>query len=164
LEGLGLNTTIIPIRRFFFVAGDFDLLGDPIPEGFGRRGRPPHLVTEEKRNKVMLLCALDWSSEKIAQALGITPPTLRKNYFRELRSRLDARARLEASLLAGAFGQAAKGNVGAMKLIDERLRRHDLQRAAPVPTAKAEKLGKKEAALAKAKAGPTSSTWRGLVN
>src|SRR5690606_34346331 len=46
---------------FFLMAQDFDLLGDPIPKGFGKRGRPPHVPNDEKRKLVMMLQALDWS-------------------------------------------------------------------------------------------------------
>lgn len=130
---------------------DFDLLGDPIPEGFGKRGRPPHVVTEEKRNKVMLLQAFGWSLEKIAAALSISPPTLRKNYFRELRAREEARAVLEGTTLSSLWNQASSGNVAAIKEMLKRLDKHDLQTfTAKVaqPGGKPDKevrLGKKEA-------------------
>jgi predicted transcriptional regulator len=108
---------------------DFDLLGDAIPEGFDtdrRRGRPPHLVTEEKRRKVMVLAAFDRNEEQIAAALSITPPTLRKHYFRELRSRLEARQRLEGKLLAALLTEVDKGNVSAIDKLFKRLDKHDL--------------------------------------
>ncbi len=60
----------------------FDLLGDPIPENRGRRGRPPHISTERNRYNIKLLLALWWTSTRIAQALRITRATLRKYYFR----------------------------------------------------------------------------------
>lgn len=44
------------------ILGRFDLLGDPIPEGFGKRGRPEHIPTVENRNKVRLLLALGWAA------------------------------------------------------------------------------------------------------
>ncbi len=84
---------------------NFDLFGDPIPENHGKRGRPPHMVTQENRNKVMMLLALGRSNERIAAALGITAPTLRKNYFRELKGRLDARERLDAALAMKLWSQ-----------------------------------------------------------
>ncbi len=39
------------------MTGDFGLLGDPIPETWGKRGRPPHRPTENNRNKIRLLLA-----------------------------------------------------------------------------------------------------------
>jgi len=63
-----------------------DVFGDPIPEGWGKRGRPQHVATQQNRNKVtMLLLALGWNNRRIAKSLSIAPPTLRKNYFRELK-------------------------------------------------------------------------------
>ena len=77
---------------------NFDLLGDPIPEGWGKRGRPEHIPTQRNRNKVMLLLALGWSNDRIARALSITRPTLKRHYFRELRFRDEARDRMDAAL------------------------------------------------------------------
>lgn len=108
------------------MAQDFDLLGDPIPEGFGKRGRPAHVPTDEKRRLIIMLLAFDWTVEKIAAALNITPPTLRKNYFRELRTKVEARARVEAKLLASLMSEAEKGNVSAIDKYMKRLDKHDL--------------------------------------
>ena len=52
------------------MALDFDLLGDPIPEGFGKRGRPVHTPTVEKRRLVIQLMAFDWSVEQISVGSG----------------------------------------------------------------------------------------------
>lgn len=130
---------------------DFDLLGDPIPEGWGKRGRPPHVPTEEKRKLVMQLLAFGWTIEKIAAALGITPPTLRKNYFRELKVRAEARARVEARLIGSLMREAEAGNVSAIDKYFRRLEKADLDALADRVahrvggSAKAEKkLGKKE--------------------
>lgn len=149
---------------------NFDLLGDPIPEGFGKRGRPPHLPTQKNRNKVMLLQALDWSAERIAKALGITTPTLRKHYFRELRARAEARQRVEGALLARLWEKVDAGDVGAMKAFRQVLDRHDLvnghaafagteiPRPLPAP-AKPERLGKKEQAVADAATAGAGTAW-----
>ncbi|WP_196258580.1 sigma-70 region 4 domain-containing protein [Pelagibacterium limicola] len=109
---------------------DFDLLGDPIPEGFGKRGRPPHVPTEEKRKIVMMLQAFDWSIERIAAALSITPPTLRKNYFRELKVREEARARVEALTMGSLLTQVEEGNVAAIKEMVRLFDKHDLAKLA----------------------------------
>lgn len=128
---------------------DLDLLGDPIPEGLGRRGRPPHLVTLENRRKVMVLAAFDRNEEQIAAALSITPPTLRKHYFRELRSRLEARHRLEGKLLAALVSEVDKGNVSAIDKLFKRLDKHDLATLSDRVQSRGkgeakQKLGKKE--------------------
>ena len=63
------------------MTGDFqgccDLLGDPIPENWGKRGRPPHIPTERNRNKIRLLLALGWTKARITRALRIIGKTSR---------------------------------------------------------------------------------------
>ncbi|SCW77515.1 hypothetical protein SAMN02927924_02805 [Sphingobium faniae] len=145
---------------------DFDLLGDPIPEGWGKRGRPPHVPTDENRRKVMVLAAFDKNEEQIAAALSITPPTLRKYYFRELRSRLEARQRLEGKLLASLLTEVDKGNVSAVDKLWKRLDRHDLATgtiARPAKPAKAPKLGKKAQAVADAQDAHKGNEWGSLL-
>jgi hypothetical protein len=146
------------------MAESFDLLGDPIPEGFGRRGRPPHRVTDEKRKLVIQLQAFDWTMERIAAALSITPPTLRKNYFRELRAKAEARAKVDAALRQALWAQAEAGNLTAIKEYVKLLDKHDLAIAATVAPRKQPKLGKKEAALVDAKGAGADTTWGKLVN
>ncbi len=129
---------------------DFDLLGDPIPEGFGRRGRPAHVPSDEKRRLVIQLLAFDWSPERISAALSITPPTLRKHYFRELKVKVEARARVEARLLASLMTEAEAGNVSAIEKYFKRLDKSDLARlaarvASQPDNSSADKEGKKEA-------------------
>lgn len=103
-------------------APEFDLLGDPIPPNWGKRGRPPHVPTRENASKVMLLLAQGWTDVRIAGALGITVPTLRKHYFRQLKARDVARDRAEAIGLLTLWNMGREGNVAAMK---EYFRRHD---------------------------------------
>ncbi len=78
------------------MTGDFDLLGDPIQETWGKRGRPPHIPTQRNRCKIRLLFGLSWVDNQIARALRITIATLRKHYFAELRTREEACPALEA--------------------------------------------------------------------
>lgn len=138
-----------------------DLLGDPVPEGFGKRGRPAHVVSDEKRKLVIMLQAFDWKDEKIAAALGITPPTLRKHYFRELKARAEARARVEAKLIDSLMAEVGAGNVSAIDKMFKRLDRLDLARLPKVE--KEPKLGKKETAKREAREAPGSS-WGELIN
>ncbi|WIW88973.1 hypothetical protein K3M67_03045 [Sphingobium sp. V4] len=145
---------------------DFDLLGDPIPEGHGRRGRPAHMPTDENRRKVMLLAAFDKNEEQIAAALSITPPTLRKHYFRELRSRLEARHRLEGKLLSALVKEVDAGNVSAIDKLFKRLDRHDLATGAGMQRAKETKpakKGKKESAIEQAHSAHEGSPWANLL-
>lgn len=136
----------------------FDLLGDPIPEGWGKRGRPAHVATDEKRRLVKQLLAFEWTLERIAAALSITPPTLRKNYFRELKFKAEARARVEAKLLDALMAQVEAGNVAAMKEYNRLLEKHDLRHLAEAVAnrghaePRATRLGKKEQQSEAAKA------------
>lgn len=62
----------------------YDLFGDPVPANRGR-GRPAHVPTMENRSLVRHLVEIGWTKVRIAAALRITKPTLRKHYFWELR-------------------------------------------------------------------------------
>ncbi|MBY8826110.1 hypothetical protein [Sphingomonas colocasiae] len=104
---------------------DFDLLGDPIPEGLGRRGRPPHIATDQNRSKVMLLLAQGWPNWRIARAMGITDKTLAKYYFRQLAVRDGALDKVKAGHLALLWEQAKAGNVSALKEIGKTIDRLD---------------------------------------
>ncbi|NYT43117.1 hypothetical protein HZY97_20245 [Sphingomonas sp. R-74633] len=130
---------------------DFDLLGDPMPDGQRGRGRPPHVPTLESRQKCVLLAAVGKSPDEIAAALSITAKTLRKHYSRELREHEAAKLKVEGKLLVGLVREVDKGNVSANKELAKRLDKAGLKalaekvggRAAPQ---KAAPLGKKEAA------------------
>lgn len=167
LAGLGPYHPRPPHAEIFFLSDwDLDLLGDPIPDGFGKRGRPSHMPTLENRRKVMVLAAFDRNEMQIAAALSITPPTLRKHYFRELRSRLEARQRVEGKLLLKLLDEADKGNVSAIDKLWKRLDRHDLITAGHVAAAKpkvAAKKGKKETAVEQAAIAHEGTPWGSLV-
>lgn len=95
----------------------FDLFGDPVPENWGRRGRPQHIPTRENINKVTMLVALGWGNERIASSMDITLPTFRKHYFSLVkRLRSTARDRLDASFAMHLWKQVQEGNVGALRL------------------------------------------------
>lgn len=146
---------------------DFDLLGDPIPEGWGKRGRPPHVATQKNRNKVMMLLAMGWSNVRIAAALAITPPTLRKNYFRELKVREEALHRMKAAHMEMLWDQAKAGNVSAMKEIGRLIAQFEAAMfgARPAPADDDDddlpqpKLGKKEQAAKAASTAGEDSDW-----
>ncbi|TIW43744.1 MAG: hypothetical protein E5V72_17010 [Mesorhizobium sp.] len=139
----------------------FDLFGDPVPEGWGKRGRPQHVATAANRNKVNMLLALGWNNERIARALSITPPTLRKNYFRELKFRDEART---AMLF---WTQFEGGSSAAGKAFRKFVEQNDLmlygQTSRPQAEEKAPKLGKKEQALVDARQPDTGSTLGDLM-
>lgn len=149
------------IGRFFFVVAEvFDLFGDPVPANWGQRGRPEHVPTQQNRNRVSLLVALGWSAPRIAAALYVTAPTLRKHYFSELRFADVARDRLVAQLGVKLLEGVNDGNVSAIREFQKYLERNDLmlygqtqqpQKTKPAEkAAKPEKVGKKAAEISAA--------------
>lgn len=151
---------------------NFDLFGDPIPEGWGGRGRPPHIPHERNRHKVSMLVALGWSNKRIAATLVVDLKTLRKHYFPELKFREVARDRLDAKVAMKLWAEVEAGNVGAIKEFRKLLERNDLmlygqtsRPAAPElkPPVKLPKLGKKEIALEAAQHPDTGTTLGDLM-
>jgi hypothetical protein len=63
-----------------------DLFGQPVEPRSSRGGRPRHLPTPASRALVAELHAGGATQAEIADAIGITPPTLRLNYPEELGS------------------------------------------------------------------------------
>lgn len=141
----------------------FDLFGERVTQAERKAGRPVHVVTPEKRNKVMILLALGWSNERIAGALAISLPTLRKHYFSELKARDVARDRLDATRFAIVWEQARGGNVGAIKELGRMIERSDLMHMrdafGDAPETPNRALGKKEAAALEAETAGEGSEW-----
>jgi hypothetical protein len=94
---------------------ELDLFGDPVPKNWGRRGRPQHVATRKNCNRVVMLLAMRWDNARIAKALSITEPTLKKHYERELASRENERYRLQAVHMERLWEQVQAGNVSAMR-------------------------------------------------
>lgn len=150
-KSLGWLDPSPPHSEIFFLADEeFDLFGDPVRFPSGRRGRPSHVATQKNRNKVMVLLALGWSNERIAGALHITQPTLRKYYFSELKARDIQRDRLDAWRFEKVIAAAQEGNVGGMRLLAQMIEKNDLVladakiRAAQKSSRKTGYVGKKE--------------------
>ncbi len=108
---------------------NFDLFGNPFEPLDRKVGRPAHEATEKNRNRVKMLVALGWANPRIANALAVSLPTLRKNYFHELKGRDASRDQLEARRLELAWDLAEKGNVGAFKEFGKLLERNDMMEA-----------------------------------
>jgi hypothetical protein len=139
-----------------------DLFGDPVPANWGGRGRPEHIPTQENRNRVSMLVALGWSNKRIAAALYVTLPTLRKHYFSELKYRDVARDRLNANIATRLWALFMEGNVAAAKEFRAFLEHNDLMLTGqtgvePPKQDKPARLGKKEAALAAAQSPDTDT-------
>ena len=104
---------------------NFDLFGHPVREGFGNRGRPPYEPTEKDRNKVKLLLALGWANQRIANAVGVSPATLKRYFRADMKERDAMRDRLDARRFEIAFEQANAGNVTALRELGAMIDRND---------------------------------------
>lgn len=150
-------------------SGGVDLFGQPLIERGGRRGRPPHVRTEENSNKVNLLFACGYELKDVAAALGITQPTLRKHYFSECEGRRIAAVRMRALQLARLNTQAADGNVAAEKALIAIIEREQMKQQSarfgdkprPALTAKGIKQQRREAAW---DAGKDDPDWGDLLH
>ena len=135
---------------FYTVAENFDLFGDPVPEHWGKRGRPAHIPTSENINKVMMMTALGWSNGRMQNALGIVKMTFRKHYLALVKQqRSIARDRLDAAYAMHLWKQVQEGNAGAMRLWmvfmqnNDRMGAEAAMGATPADKPAADKLGKK---------------------
>ncbi len=104
---------------------EFDLFGQPVREGFGRKGRPPYSPSEKDRNKVKLLLALGWSIARIGNSLGVSGKTIQRYFSPELKSREMMRDMLDARRFEIAMEQANAGNVTALKELGAMIERND---------------------------------------
>jgi len=104
-------------------------------------GRPPYKPTIEGRRKVEQMKFCGESDNVIARALGIDPETLRKHFADEL---ADGHAQRKAELVGLLFDAARKGNVSAMKRLDDMGRAAGAAEAVSRRAAAAPKLPKKE--------------------
>lgn len=107
------------------MTNDFDLFGQPVREGYGRKGRPPYMPTEKDRNKVKLLLALGWSLTRIGNSLGVSSKTIQRYFSPELKSREMMRDMLDARRFEIAMEQANSGNMTALKELSAMIDRND---------------------------------------
>lgn len=144
-----------------------DLFGDPLPANWGKPGRPEHVPTQHNRNRVAMMLVMGWSNSRIAAAMYITEPTLRKHYRGELNFRDVARDRLNATLANKLWELFMSGNVAAGKEFRDLVEKNDLmlygQSAPPEKPTKEPKLGKKEMALAAAQEPDAGSPLGNLM-
>ena len=106
----------------------------------------------------------------MANAIDVSPATLKRHFRAELKQRDAMRDRLEARRFEIAMEQANAGNVGALKELGKMIERNDLmlygQNTPPKPSkkeTKPAKLGKKEEALLAAQQPDTGTTLGELM-
>ena len=103
-----------------------------------RRGRPLYVASNEDREKVRVLKASGMTNDAIAEAVGISIPTLTKHFAVDLDC---GTAKVRAEVLMARWNAAKGGNVSAQnRMLDDLKARQVHEERAKVPP----KLGKKE--------------------
>jgi len=131
------------------VSDVFDLFGNPVRARQGQRGRPPYEPTEEDRNKIKLLLALGKSIGIMANAIGVSPATVKRYFRAELKVRDAMRDRMETAYAMQLWRGVQDGNAGAMRLWLAFVERNDRMQvetdmaAHPADKPAAERIGKK---------------------
>lgn len=134
-----------------------DLFGDPWTPPRDPRGRKRHARRAEIAEKVAVLKATGSTDEQIALRIGLSVPTLKKYYFRELESGADLARQV---LVETMWGKALDGNVSAAKFIRDELPKgaaakfaqSQRERRSPPP-------GKKEMRAQAAETAGDGSAW-----
>lgn len=136
-----------------------DLLGDPWSPPRDPRGRKSHRRTPQLAEKVAVLRAVGNTPAQIALRIGLSEPTLRKYYLRELEQGGDLALAVLDEVI---WKKAMSGSVSAARLMKEALTKG----AAATPIAKAPKppkLGKKASAMLEARTAQAGSDWADLL-
>ena len=107
-------------------------------------GRREHEPTDEEREKVRVLRAGGMTQEAIAEAIGLSAPTLAKHFASELDR---GTAKVRADLLMARYRSAMGGNVSAQTKMLELVGASaagDRLKERETPPVKPARLGKKE--------------------
>jgi len=121
-------------------------------------GRPEHQRTPEGSNTVRALTAYGIPQDRIAGILGISEPTLRKHYWREIETGLDeANAAVAESLFNVATKGTGKERVTAC-IFWLKTRAGWIEGVPPEPP------GKKQLAALAAREADKDTEWEGLLN
>lgn len=142
--------------------GPTDLFGQPWTEQRDPRGRKSHRRTPQVAEMVAVLKATGSTNDEIAARIGLSLPTLKKYYFRELD---EGGARARQVLIETMWRKALSGNVAAAKFVRDLFPKGDAaafleatQRNEPGPSSPA-RVGKKEAAQLAAQTAGQDSEW-----
>jgi hypothetical protein len=125
------------------------------------RGRPEHEPSEENREKVRVLKAGGMSDAAIAEAIGISVPTLTKHYSLDIEV---GSAKVTAEVMMARYRSALGGSVPAQnKMLETIGATPQKPRGRPTGVAAATKLGKKDQAQADAAGAHEDGRWSGLI-
>lgn len=123
-----------------------DLLGDPWSEPRDARGRKRHKRIAQVAENVAILRASGLTVEVIAARVGLSAPTLRKYYLRELE---EGPALAQAVLTEAMWRKAKDGNVGAARYIREEFGKGDAKAAGDRVAERAASVAEREPVLGK---------------
>jgi hypothetical protein len=127
-------------------------------------GRPQHEPTEKMRQQITLLAGLGLSQDGIAQVVGLTGPTLRKHYKKELASGAhQANAKVAASLYSMATSSSKPNVAAAIFWLKTRAGWREAEAAPPFVEERPPRLGKKEEANLNAVTAQVGTTWEALL-
>ena len=143
-----------------------DLLGDPWTPPRDPRGRKRHKRSAQVAEKIGFLRAAGLTGEQIATRTGLSEPTLRKYYLREL---TDGATLARAVLLEAIVEKALGGNVAAAKVMLAEFAKGSAavpiaprKGAEPKPD-RVEQLGKKAALERDAQTAHKGTEWGDLL-
>lgn len=126
------------------ISGEVDLWGNPWEPPKDTRGRKRHKRIPQIAENIAVLRASGMTVEKIADRIGLSEPTLRKYYFRELD---EGPALAQAVLNEAMWKKAMAGNVGAARYMREAFNKGEAtaaeERFKERPAAAPAPLGKK---------------------
>jgi hypothetical protein len=120
-------------------------------------GRPPHTPTETTSKQVERMAAIGLPETDIATVIGITAPTLRRHYRKELDIGL---AKANLAVATNLFRQATKDDPRSFPHIKFWLNcRAGWSEYAPPPPPRPEPLGKKQVRQLEAETAEQGTTW-----
>ncbi len=143
-----------------------DLLGDPWSEPRDPRGRKSHKRDRQVAEKIGLLRGAGLTAEQISIRVGLSEPTLRKYYLREL---TEGATLARAVMLEKLSEKAMGGNVAAAKAMLAEFAKGSAavpiaaRRAVEPRPARAEQLGKKAALERDAQTAHKGTGWGDLL-
>lgn len=125
-------------------------------------GRPPHEPTDTTRKQVELMVAFGNTFDEIAQIQGITIPTLRVHYRKELDLGL---IKANNAVKLNLYRQATKDDPRSFQAMKFWLNcRAGWSEYAPPPAQKPEPLGKKQQANIDAMTAERGTSWEDVTS
>lgn len=131
-------------------------------------GRPPYFPTEKDREQTRLLAAMGLAHGEIALVIGVSAPTLRRHFRKELDTgKLEANAKVAAALYRAATDRAKPSVVAQIFWLKTQAGwvepRAPREPVGDPPEAKTETLGKKVQSNLAARTAQVGTDWEALL-